>query len=254
MINPELHTQPIALDRVGHRTLKLSERANSLTRVKQLNSMFVTLAEFGDAAKEFPIFFLRAGKDEKGNELVAPVAVFGLKQGQNLFLAGEGADTRWTARYTPALMRAYPFTMARVSEDQMAVCIDQSFDGWSQTEGRALFDEQGEPTELLNNARDFVERVEAEVERTRFAGQRLMELKLLQEKRFDATLPDGSPLRVDGFLALDEERFNKLSDAEALELHRSGLAGVLHAHLISMANMTALIERQLTQTQGGATA
>jgi hypothetical protein len=37
-------------------------------------------------------------------------------------------------------------------------------------------------------------------------------------------------------------------------LHRSGLAGVLHAHLISMANMTALIERQLTQTQGGATA
>lgn len=88
MISPELHTQPVALDRVGHRDLKLSEGANSLNRVTQLNSMFVTLAEFGDAAKEFPIFFLRAGKDDKGNELVAPVAVFGLKQGQNLFVEG----------------------------------------------------------------------------------------------------------------------------------------------------------------------
>lgn len=254
MINPELHTQPVALDRVAHRSLKLSEGANSLTRVTQLNSMFLTLAEFGDAAKEFPIFFLRAGKDDKGNELVAPVAVFGLKQGQNLFVEGTGTDTRWKARYTPALMRAYPFTMARVSEEQLAVCIDQSFDGWSQTEGRALFDDKGEPTELLNNARDFVERIETEVERTRFAGQRLMELKLLQEKRFDATLPDGSPLRVDGFLALDEERFNKLTDAEALELHRSGLAGVLHAHLISMSNMTALIERQLAQGPAAASA
>lgn len=254
MINPELHTQPVALDRVGHRSLKLGERANSLTKVTHLNSMFLTLAEFGDAAKEFPIFFLRAGQDDKGNELVAPVAVFGLKQGQNLFVEGSGAETRWTGRYTPALMRAYPFTMARVSPEQMAVCIDQSFDGWSQTEGRALFDDQGEPTELLNSAREFVERVEEEVERTRFAGQRLMELKLLQEKRFDATLPDGSPLRVDGFLALDEERFNKLSDAEVLELHRSGLAGVLHAHLISMANMTALIERQLVQNAATAPA
>jgi len=250
LINPQLHKRPVALDREKHRHLKLRADASNLLATAGLNSFFLTAAEFVDACREYPILFLSAGVDAEGREQVAPVAVFGVSPGENLFLR---ADGRWDAHYVPAMLRAYPFTMARIDAEQYAVCLDEGWDGLSQDEGRPLFDEQGQPTPMLTEVRKFIEQIELETERTRLAGQRLMELKLLQPKRFDATLPDGTPLGIDGFLAADEERMASLSDAEALEVQRSGLLALLHAHQISMGNMRRLIERKAaTMTDGAA--
>lgn len=244
MITPDLHKKPVGLDREKHKNLKLRRELSNLRAAAGLNALFLTGAEFGDACKEYPILFLNAGQDEQGKTQVAPVAVFGVTQGENLFLQPDG---RWDAYYVPAMLRAYPFTMARLDADRFVVVFDESYDGLSETEGQAFFDEQGEPTEMLKELRQFIENIEVEIERTRRAGQRLMELKLLQPKRFDATLPDGSPFAVDGFLALDEERLAQLSDAEMLELSRSGLLALLHAHQISMSNMRRLLDRRLAQ-------
>ncbi|HSI56532.1 MAG TPA: SapC family protein [Ideonella sp.] len=250
MINPDLHKKPATLDRVSHRNLKLREDLNTLHAAAGLNSFFVTVAEFGDACREYPILFLRAGTDAQGKPQVAPVAVFGLSQGENLFLPKDAtgalpASTRWQGRYVPAALRAYPFTMAKVDETQLAMCIDESWAGWSQEQGRALFDEKGEATPFLEELRKFTEQIEIEIERTRLAGQTLMEMGLLQDRRFDATLPDGSPLAVEGFMALDEKRYAELTDAEVLTLHKRGLFAVLHLHQISLGNMRWLLERRL---------
>lgn len=250
MINPDLHKKPATLDRIGHRNLKLRDDVNTLHAAAGLNSFFLTVAEFGDACREYPILFLRAGNDAQGKPLVAPVAVFGLKPGQNLFLPRDAAgvlapETRWQGRYVPATLRAYPFTMAKVDETQLAMCIDEGWAGWSTEQGRALFDEQGEPTAFLEDLRKFTEQIEIEVERTRLAGQALLEMGLLQDRRFDATLPDGSPLAVDGFLAIDEKRYAELTDAEVLSLQRRGLLAVLHLHQVSLGNMRTLLERYL---------
>jgi hypothetical protein len=250
VINPELHKKPVPLDREKHRQLKLVKGIPSLPVAAKLNNVFLTAAEFADACKEYPIFFLNAGKDESGKDQVAPVAIFGVLKDENLFLLPDG---RWDAYYIPATLRAYPFTMARVKEDQYVVCYDEAFQGFSQTEGEALFNDKGEPTDMLKELHTFVERLEVEVERTRRAGQRLMELNLLQPKRFDATLPDGTTLSVDGFLAADEERLSKLTDTEIVELERAGLLAMLHAHLISMGNMRRLVDRRL-QSQPAASA
>ena len=241
MINPELHKQPAGLDREKHRHWKLRADRSNLRATAGLNSFFLTTAEFGDACREYPILFLQAAAGADGKPQVAPVAVFGVTPGENLFL-GEGND--WAADYVPAMLRAYPFTMARVGVDQFAMVIDEGWEGFSTEEGRPLFDDQGEPTPLLLDLRKFVEQIEVEIERTRLAGIRLLELQLLLPKRFDATLADGETIVVDGFLAVDEERLAKLSDAEALELQRSGLLGLLHAHLISLGNMRRLLDRR----------
>lgn len=255
MINHELHKKPVALDRVAHRSLKLRTDVNPLQAVAHLNAAFVTAAEFGDACKEYPILFLRAGTHPNGKAQVAPVAVMGLTPGENLFIEKRAdGELGWRGRYTPAMLRAYPFTMAQVEADKWAVCIDESWAGWSQTEGRELFDDKGEPSAFMNEMRSFVEQIEAEVERTRQAGERLLEMGLLQDKRFDATLPDGSPLSVDGFMGVDEESLNKLTDAQIIELHRSGLLGVVATHQISLSNMRGLIERRLAQAKPTASA
>ncbi|WP_374562221.1 SapC family protein [Ideonella sp.] len=246
MINPELHKKPVALDRVAHRNLKIRREMSALDATAGLNAFFITAAEFADACKEYPILFLRAGKDEQGKDLCAPVTVFGLLKGENLVYR----HGRWNARYVPALLRSYPFAMAPTPDKQFVVCFDETSPVFSQTEGQALFDEKGEPTPYLEEVRQFVEKIEIEVDRTRLAGRKMMEMNLLQDKRFDATLPDGTPLSIDGFMAVDEDRLKNLSDAEVLELQRTGLLALLHFHMASMSNISRLLEIHVEKRAG----
>jgi hypothetical protein len=94
----------------------------------------------------------------------------------------------------------------------------------------------------LSAVRNQLEKIEAEVQRTRLFGEALVQADLLTEMRFDATLPDGKTLTVDGFLAVDEKKFAALSDAKVLELHKNGALGLIHAHQISMRHMRRLVE------------
>lgn len=237
MINENLHKKVVALDRVKHRDLKLNLNARDLSTVKGLNAFFVAGTEFSDACKEYPVVWVAAGNDESGKPQVAPIAVFGLQAGQNLCIDDNG----WRVRYVPAVLRLYPFALARVGPTEMVVCFDESWTGFGST-GQDLFNAQGEPSEFVVNVQKQLENFEVEVERTRLAGAALMEKGLLRDMRFDATLPDGKKLTVDGFLTIDEEKLNKLSDADILAFSRNGLMGLIHAHQISLSNMARLVE------------
>lgn len=237
MINENLHKKAVALDRVKHREVKLNLAARDLSAVKKLNAFFVAGTEFSDACKEYPVVWVSAGTDASGKQQVAPIAVFGLRAEQNLCIE----DDAWRVRYVPAVLRLYPFALARVAADEMVVCVDESWPGLG-TEGQALFNADGEPSEFTQGVQKQLENFEQEVERTRLAGAVLVEKGLLRDMRFDATLPDGSKLVVDGFLTVDEDKLGKLSDAEIVALNRNGLMGLIHAHQISLGNMGKLVE------------
>ena len=87
-----------------------------------------------------------------------------------------------------------------------------------------------------------LETLEGEVQRTRGVGKRLVELDLLRDMRFDVTLPSGRQHSVDGFLTVDEKKFNDLSPEIVVELHRSGLLGLVHLHWVSLGNMRRLVD------------
>ena len=242
MINNELHKEPVALDTVVHRGLRLRTEFSAIERLAGFTSYMVTLAEFVDASHDFPIVFIKVDDSDDGKAQVAPIALFGLQQGENLFIDGD----EWSADFLPAAFRSFPFTLARVTNsDQWAVVMDRSWKGFSETEGKPLFDDKGEATPLLADIHKFVTDLELDVERTRLGGQRLMELGLLTPMRFDATLPDGAKVSVDGFLTVDEKRLQELPDATVAELHRNGLLGLLHTHRISLSNMRRLLDRRL---------
>lgn len=235
-----LYTNVVALDRVQHRSLRLVRRFADLSATRELNAVFVTAVEFPDVCREYPIVYVRAGKDQaSGEDLIAPMAVLGLTQKENLYLKPDGS---WRTPYVPAYLRRYPFGMAHINPEQMAVCIDRAFPGFSETEGEPLFDEQGEPTQLMKDAQRFVEDFEEEVQRTRAFCDELQKAGLFQDMRFDATMPDGSKLGVDGFLAIDEKKLAALPDAKVVEWHRNGLLGLIHAQQISMGMMRRLLE------------
>ena len=248
MIVTNLHKEPIALDTVLHRDLRLKNELNAIPRLAPFTSFMVSVSEFADAALNFPILFVRAAPDALGKDTVAPVAVFGMKPGENLFVT---ADGKWDAGYVPAMLRAYPFTMARIEgSDRWAMVFDNTWEGMSRTEGLPLFNEKGDATELLNGIHKFVQDLESDLERTRQACAALLELKLLKPMRFDATLANGEQLSVDGFMTADEEALAKLSDAQIAQMYRNGLLGLLQTHMISLNNMRRLLDRRITQTGG----
>ena len=122
----------------------------------------------------------------------------------------------------------------------MAVCIDEEWEGFSQTEGEPLFDAKGEGTELMKNVRAFVESFEHESARTRAACDELLKHGLLQDMHFEATLPSGEKLSVDGFLTVDDKKLAELPDALVIELHRNGLLRLIEMHRVSLSNMARL--------------
>ena len=245
MIDPALFTAPVAIDRNEHRHLRLKPLGTRFDRTAKMNALFLTAVEFIDAARDYPIVFVEAGQGDDGQREVAPVAVLGLTQGENLMLNDDGS---WAARYVPALLRGYPLGLARAGAQNYVVVIDDKAGALSTSEGEPLFNDQGEPTPMLEERRKFVEQLENEAQRTRLLGRKLLEFDLLQPMRFEATLPDGKQLSVDGFLTVDEKKFSELSDDKLSQLHKSGILAMIYAHQFSLGLMRSLVERRVARS------
>ncbi|MEP7282874.1 MAG: SapC family protein [Rubrivivax sp.] len=242
MIIPDLHRQPVGLDPAKHRALTLPVPLTDWSPAAGLSAIFLTAAECVHAARDFPIVFIVAGKNDEGGDDVAPVAVLGIHAGENLYV---GANGRWRASHVPAVLATYPLCVARIDARQYAVCLDESWPGLQAdagSTGQRLFDDAGEPAALLRDAQTELQRVEQQVDQTRAIGHRLAALGLLEDRRLDGTLPDGSTVKLDGFMMVNEERVNALSDEDALSLHKDGLLALIHAHWISLGHMRRLFE------------
>jgi len=238
MINALLHRQPVAVDRNDHRSLRLRVPVSDWSVASQLNAMFIAAVEFGDVARDFPIVFVRAGEAVDGKPDIAPIAVLGMVKEQNLFVDG----TAWRAQYMPAALASYPFATGRLDADRFAICIDTAWAGLSGTEGEPLFTPEGEPSALMQQVQSKLEALEREVQQTRLLCRQLLELDLLRDMRFDATMPDGSQFGVDGFLTVDDKKLGALDDAKIGQLHRSGMLGLIHAHFVSLGHMRKLLD------------
>ncbi|HMR71732.1 MAG TPA: SapC family protein [Rubrivivax sp.] len=251
MIIPELHRKPVAIDREKHRKTVLRVPVQDWAPIARTNAIFVSAAEIPSLASEYPIVFIKAGQDDKGQTDYAPIAVLGMAQGENLYVDG----AQWRATRLPSQLAMYPLCVARVKEDRYAVCLDESWDGVAaEGPGERLFDDAAEPTAFTQRMQATLEKIEVQVEQTRQVGRRLAALDLLRERRFDATLPDGRKLGVDGFFMVDEERFKALTDAQVLALHREGVLGLIHAHWISSSHMRRLLHWRVERDRAAAAA
>lgn len=250
MINPMLHQQPVALDRNLHRGLRLALPVTDWTLAAKANSIFVAATEFGDAAREFPLVFVTAGTDDQGQPEYAPIAVCGLVKDQNLFVEPGGA---WRGGYLPALLRVYPFCIGRLDAERFAVCVDNGWKGLGHS-GEPLFTEAGEPAPIVAEVRTQLETLDQETQRTRAMCRVLRQHGLFEGARYDATLPGGDKLAVDGFFSISDQRLNALPDEAVLELHKSGALGLVHAHYVSLGNFHRLLRWHAERLQAAANA
>ena len=229
------YERPVLLDRDRHR-LRRVQPAAGYAFARKAHSVVLAGAEFGEAGKEYAIVFTRSPAAK-----VVPVAVLGLRAGDNLFVDDKGT---WDARYVPAFVRRYPFVLAELpGQASLAVCVDEAFPGWNVAEGEALFDAEGKETAFLRNALEFLGQYQREHQRTEAFCARLDQLGLLKEMNARANLRDGRAFTVDGLLVVDEQKLLALPDAQALELFRGGGLHLASLHLASLSNLQRLVDR-----------
>lgn len=238
------YERPVPLNRVDHKNLRLKGTQN-LNYAKVAHSVPLTGMEFALAARDMLIVF--AGNDAKD---AGPVALLGLRQGENLYIDAEG---QWSPdTYVPAFIRRYPFVLAEKPDgepgEDLTVFLDEDFAGFDKTEGERLFNEDGTDTELLTKAVGFLGEYQQNIGRTRWFIEQLNKHDLLiprniRLQRGAPDSPDGRSINLNGLFVVDEEKLRKLDEKTTHEFSREGVFGWIFAHLLSLSNIDRLARR-----------
>lgn len=227
-----MYERVVAVNRDTHRAWRIRPGAHRLGFARHTNSLLLAGSELPLAALDYPCVFVQADQG------VTMVAVVGLRDRENLMVDDEGS---WAAQsYVPAFVRRYPFVLAtEPGQTEMTVCLDEAFEGFNTAEGEALFDAEGQDTPYLEQLKRFLLNYHQDMTRTTQFAARLRELDLLVERSVGAEL-QGQQLSLNGFMVVDETRLRALPADVVQELFSSGALGWIHAHLLSLNNVTRL--------------
>lgn len=212
---------------------KLIKSIENFEFAKNVNMASVMVHEFSRAASIYPIVFI----EDKSKDQFKPVVLLGLEEGENLFVQG---DT-WQASYIPAIIRRYPFALAQTDEEgRFTVCIDEQSDLVNEKEGNPLFDEKGEPSELMERVKRYLAELQQMDKFTEefcsYVAAKNMFTPLNMKVRI------GNEMRnITGAYIVNEERFNSMSDEKFLEMREKKYTPVIYSHLSSLSQIERLL-------------
>lgn len=189
--------------------------------------------EFRNVQAHYPIVFGKAGDGS-----FQPLALFGFREGQNLFLDGD----RWDATYIPLTMQRQPFLIG-AGGDELTMHVDLEHPRLATGKGEALFLDHGGMTEYLDRAASVLKTIHAGLQQTPAFVAALLEHGLLESFVLDMVLDDGTEARLSGFYTIDEERLRALDAAAFGVLGTAGHLEPAYMAMASIANLRALIER-----------
>lgn len=208
--------------------------------VRTLNAIPISYTEFAPAARDYPLVFTSAD----GGKTYAPVAVLGMRAGENLFSA---ADAWAQEVYVPAYARRYPFCMAKVrrqavEQPERLICVEQACIGGA--DGEPLFDDTGEPLAKWRDLQRLLVEYEADLERGRALCAILADYALLQPFSMQAKLDQGGQMQLTGMHRVDESKIGHLNASQFRNLAKKGILGRIYAHLLSLENFARLLRRR----------
>jgi len=229
---PLFFTNVVGVNPQTHPELTL-DRATGFGFAAHAQSVPVGLSELEVAAQHFPILFT------SGPEPTA-VALLGLKEGQNLFVAPGGS---WLAdTYVPAYVRAFPFVFVEDPNTKaLFVGMEAGAPALTSGHGVRLF-EDGRPTPELDQAIGFCTATRESLRAATMFARSLDGAGLLEEEEATITFTAGGETKIRGFKLVKPEKLAELNDNTFLEWRRMGWLSAIYAHLHSAGRWGRLIE------------
>jgi len=237
-----LYRNPQPLNRETHKSYGLKAPKKPYEFLREAHFVPAIVGEFGIAAGSFPVIFV--------GEKRVPVVVMGLRQGQNLFVTEDGQfDPNFML---PAFIRRYPFVSASNGADKPATfCVDIDADSVTDKNPEIpFFDENGEPTQVINQAIEFVSAFEQDARTTELFVQRLMDLDLFERKEISVAdkADPTKQQKIAEYFGIDEKKLLALPSETVMELRDAGHLGAIYAHLVSLARWDRIIQLGLGMT------
>lgn len=222
----------VPINKEKHSGLKVKS-VESFSFAGSFHIASVMVHEFVRAASVYPIVFL----EDKEQDEFRPVVLLGLNAGENLFVDDEG---KWQASYVPAIIRRYPFALAKAPEqDDFTVCIDEGSHYLSEDDGQALFDDNGEPTEVIENVKRYLGELQQMEVFTKSFCHFLSENNLFTPLNMRVRAADEIK-NVTGCYVINEERLNNLSDKKFLDIKERRYLAPIYSHLTSLSQIERL--------------
>ncbi|RBC02270.1 peptidase, partial [Xanthomonas oryzae pv. oryzae] len=225
-------TNAVLLNNLDHRDLRVIT-AHGAAYGDEVVSAATFPQEFRQLQAQYPIVFHRSGERS-----FQPLALLGLRLGENLFLDG----ARWDAPYIPLSIQRQPFLIGEQPDGPM-VHIDLDSPRISSAEGELLFREHGGTTDFLDRISQVLRTLHDGLAASDAFVERVLRYDLLEPFVFEATLNNGLECRLAGLYVVHEERLRALDEAALLELHRHGDLEPLYMAVASIAQFRHLLER-----------
>jgi SapC len=235
--NVPLYNNPEPLNRQQHKKFGLRTPKKPYNFLKEAHFVPAVVGEFAFAAGSFPVVFV-------GDQRM-PVIVMGLHAGQNVFVKEDG--TFDVEHMIPAFVRRYPFVSAQNGPDQPSTfCVDFSAEVVTdKNPEHAFFDDEGEPTEITQQAIDYVSAFEADSRATEDFVKRLTELNLLELKDIsvaDKQTPD-KKVKIAEYYGVKDSALRELPVETLVEFTANGYMAAIYAHIISLGRWDRIIQR-----------
>lgn len=220
-VNPQAH---------GHLRL---DRSAGFAFAAAAQSVPLALTEFEAAAQHYPILFTSGATP-------VPVALLGLRDGENLFVRPDGS---WAPdAYVPAYARAFPFIFVEDAQTKtLFVGMEPDADHIRTETGQPLF-EDGRPSPTLNETVAFCQAFRESVLAAASFGRALEAAGLLEDEEATVNFTVGGTARIRGFKLLKPEKLALLDDATFLEWRQMGWIAAIYAHIHSAGRWARLIE------------
>ncbi|XOV77485.1 MAG: SapC family protein [Aestuariibacter sp.] len=220
----------------SHKNLKI-KKTPDVSDLAEQNILPVVVGEFSHAATEFPICFIKNPQ----NDEFQVVVLMGIERKENLFVEND----QWTGSYMPARYTHKPFGLVSNpnNDQEFGLAMDVEHPLVSETEGEALFNEDGTESEFLEKQKKGMSNYLEQEHLTKLFAKELGEKELLIHRQINVKL-DGKQMDIDGVYMVDEEKFNQLSDEDFLSMRKRGMLSAIYTHLLSMRQMNNLMRRK----------
>lgn len=222
----------VLLNNIDHKDLRVIT-TRSAEYGDNVMSAITFPAEFRSVQAHYPIVFRKSTEGQ-----FQPIALFGFREHQNLFLGPRG----WDATYLPLMIERQPFLIG-VAGSELMVHFDSESPRVSRTTGEALFREHGGTTDFLERMNSVLLAIHQGIDSTPPLIAALLEYELLESFVFDIQLAEGSQNRLAGFYTIHEERLNTLPGNALERLNTAGHLQAIYMAIASLSNFRILIER-----------
>ena len=221
-----------ALEHSKHQDLRLT-KIPGFNFARHISIVKLSFSELRQASRYYPIVFL---KETPG----VPRAVLSLKKDKNAYINKAG---NWKVPYIPVHFRLYPFTLAKVQdqENKFALCLDPEAEHFKPGMGDPLFTADGEPTEFVQkNIFNSLQAYHKELETTKALFKILEEKELIVDKTFKFTI-NKEEKSINGFKGVDMKKLLSLDDKTIADMVRKGTMGLIHEHINSLKNFSKFL-------------